>query len=289
MRRMRKTQSGSCSKRPLRKGSRLTECDPSIRFHSAERSVIGTVAISEKPKVYDTGHHHSKVLCRAFAEGCKGSLVPPNGLLDGPAVVYGILRGCGEIIKQCEWINRDYYHIDHGYFLRGHYRGYYRITRNGLQCHGYGVFPSSRWESLHYPMKTWRREGRSVVICPISPMVCEFRGIDGEKWLEAVISEVSGYTDRPIIVKRKDGSSLSEALKDAWCLVTHTSNAAVDAIVSGIPAIVLGPSACRPVSWTWENIESPVWPDREEWAHCLAWNQFTIEEMKSGFAWECLK
>lgn len=240
------------------------------------------------PKIYATNHVHSRVLCSAFSEGCGGSIVPPNRLLEGPAVVYGILRGCGEVIRQCEWVNRDFYHIDHGYFSRGHYDGYYRVTKNGLQCDGYGKSDGARWRRLNLPLRPWKRTGRHIVICPISKMVAEFLGIDHEKWLDTVISELSLHTDRPVIVKHKDGTPLSEALKDAWCLVTHSSNAAVDAIRSGVPSITLGDSACNPVSWDFESIEAPWWPDREQWVEALSDNQFTIEEMRSGKAWSLL-
>lgn len=225
------------------------------------------------------------MLSSAFAEGCGGSIVPPGRLLEGPAVVYGILRGCGDIIRQCEWVGRDYYHIDHGYFLRGHYEGYYRVTRNALQCAGEGPAAPKRWEALRLSMRPWRRSGRHVVICPISGMVGEFLGIGAKDWTAAVIEEVSRHTDRPVIVKHKDGKPLGEALEDAWCMITHSSNAAVDAVVAGVPVVTLGNSACGPVSWGWRNIERPRWPEREPWAWNLADNQFTIAEMKSGEAW----
>lgn len=240
------------------------------------------------PRVYTTNHVHSKVVCGAFSEGCDGKIVPPGRLQEGPAVVYGILRGCGEVIKQCAWVGRDFYHIDHGYFCRGHYEGYYRVSRNSLQCDGFGDFTPKRWEELGLSLRPWRRMGRNVVICPISSMVAQFLGIDHEKWLETVISEISLHTDRPITVKYKDGTSLSEALKNAWCVVTHSSNAAVDAITNGIPAITLGNSSCGPVSWDFSTIESPEWPEREQWAWTLANWQFTLEEMRSGYAWDCV-
>lgn len=239
----------------------------------------------QPPKVYTTNHVHSKVLCTAFSQGCNGSIVPPPRLLPGPAIVYGILRGCGEVIKQCEWVNRDYYHIDHGYFSRGHYEGFYRVSKNALQCEGYGKSDGKRWRDLGLKLRPWERKGRHIVVCPISRMVAEFLGIDPDKWLDTVISEISQNTDRPVIVKYKDGTPLSSSLKDSWCLVTHSSNAAVDAVVSGIPVITLGKSACEPVSWGFEDIESPWWPEREPWVEVLADNQFTIEEMRSGRAW----
>lgn len=114
-------------------------------------------------------------------------------------------------------------------------------------------------------------------------------GINPQKWLEAVVRELSLYTSRPIIVKTKGEGDLNETLSDAWCLVTHSSNAAVDAVISGVPALVLGQSAVKPVSWTFQDIEKPRWPERDDWLFCLAHNQWTLAEMREGTAWEMLQ
>lgn len=238
------------------------------------------------PDIYVTNHQHSRVVCSAIAQGCKGHAVPPVKLLEAPAVVYGILRGCGDIVKQCEWVGRDYFHIDHGYFKRGHYEGYYRISRNGFQYKG-GIdgYSPKRWESLEIRLKSWRKSGSHVIICPISPVLADHLGINPQKWLETVVQEVSKHTERPIIVKHKDGTPLTTALQDAWCLVTHASNAGVDAIIQGIPVIALADSALTPVSWRLADIESPHYPDREPWAWTLAHQQWTLDEMRRGECW----
>ena len=56
-----------------------------------------------------------------------------------PIVVFGILRGTGDLIKQCEKINHTYYHIDHSYHFKSVEHkinnifddNIYRITKNG--------------------------------------------------------------------------------------------------------------------------------------------------------------
>lgn len=232
--------------------------------------------------VYATNHTHSRVICHAFAEGCNGRIVPPVRLLDGPGMFYGILRGCGDLIKECRWTGREFLHVDHGYFRRGYYDGYFRVSKNGLQELQDSFSNGQRWQDLDLPVRPWKRSGRHIVVCPISGYLGEFLGIDPEKWTSAIVREISLHTDRPIIVKHKDGEPLSKALEDAWCLVTHSSNAAVDAIVSGTPAVVMGNSAASAVSWTLKDIEAPFWPERQEWCENLADNQFTLDEMRRG-------
>jgi hypothetical protein len=80
--------------------------------------------------------------------------------------------------------------------------------------------------------------------------------------------------------------------KDIYCLVTFSSIAAVEAVMLGKPAIVLGPSAAYSVcSDSLEEIEKlyiPTLDEVEEWAAHLAYCQFTEVEMRDGTAWKIL-
>ena len=242
-------------------------------------------------KVYATGHVHSDIICAAFAEGCKGQLVPPLKLLNGPAAMYGILRGTAEIVKACEWLARDYYYIDHGYINAGHYDGYYRITLNGRQCspNPRSNHSDDRWRKLGRPLRPWKRSGRNILVVPLTGAVAEFYRIDPVLWLETVVTEIASWTARPVVVKRKEEGEIDEYLRDAWCVVTHSSNLATDALLAGVPVIALGESAARTCSWHWRNIEQPEWIEREWWMHEIAYNQFTLAEMRDGGAWKILQ
>ncbi len=243
-------------------------------------------------KCYATGHQHSNVIMAAFSQGCNGQIVPSNRLLDGPAAFYGILRGTGELLKQCEWVGRDFYYLDHGYFRPGHYDGYYRITKNGRQAEIPSplekIYPDDRWRKLNLELKPWKRTGRNIVIIPLTGAIASFYGIDPSKWLDLITQEVSRHTNRPIIVKQKGDGNICDILQDCWCVVTHSSNSAADALLAGIPIITLGESACETVSWAMEDIEQPWWPEREHWANALAYNQFNLDEMRNGAIWQVL-
>ena len=223
-----------------------------------------------------------------MALGSGGQLVPPVKLLDGPACVYGILRGCGEIIRSCEWVGREYWHIDHGY-LHGNkgYNGYYRITKNGRQWAGNGDYAADRFNGLQVRVRPWYRGGTNVVVCPISKMVADYEGIDHHQWLMAIVDEIQRNTERPVVIKPKGEGSLFDLFRDAWCLVTHASNAAVDAVIAGIPVFTLGPSAARPMGLSdLSKIDTPVYPDREQWLNGLAYNQWNLDEFRRGELWE---
>lgn len=240
----------------------------------------------------DQGFRHSRVIMAAFSEGCKGQIVPPTKLFDGPAAMYGILRGTAEIIRQCEWIGRDYYYIDHGYLKPGHYEGYYRVTKNARQAdipdQREYIYPPDRLKKMGIELRPWRRVGERILVIPITGAVGQFYGINPESWLRVVTDEITSHTDRPIEVKPKGVGNIDEALKDTWCVVTHSSNTAVDSLVNGVPVITLGESACETMSWDFKDIETPWWPERELWLQALAYHQFLLSEMRNGTAWKIL-
>lgn len=242
-------------------------------------------------KIYTTTHEHSQVICRALALGSGGQVVSPDALLTGPGAVYGILRGCDRIIRESERGGQEYFHVDHGYFGRGHYAGYYRISRNALQWSGNcTAYPSDRWRRLGMPLQDWRKSGSAVIVCPPSKAIGEFFGVDPFRWTEIAMRELARHTDRPIQVKPKDSAvTFAEVLKDAWAVVVYNSNAATEAIVAGVPAFVLGQSAARPMAeCDLGLIETPRYPERERWAHGLAYQQFRLEEIRRGECWEWL-
>ena len=249
---------------------------------------------AERPVVYMTDQQHSRIVGTAFMEGCNGLASAPYSLLPGgPAILYGILRGCGNIVHECEWLGREYYHIDHGYFARGHYDGYYRVTRNALQAEGdidLEHATADRWNALGIRSKPWRRDGREIVICPMTDAIGEFRGVNPHAWTTTVCRELARHTDRPVVVSTKDPNrSLADTLRNAWCVVVYNSNLAVDALVQGTPTIALGPTPAHVCSWTFDQIESPVWPDRERLFWALAQNQWTLAEFRDGTCWRHLQ
>ena len=100
-------------------------------------------------------------------------------------------------------------------------------------------------------------------------------------------------TDRPIVFRPKFAvmpKPLSADLKDAWCVVTHSSTAAVTAALQGVPVFCEPTCAAASVGCTdLSQIETPRRPDREEWLAELAWRQWSEAEMKGGLAWDHVK
>jgi hypothetical protein len=80
---------------------------------------------------------------------------------------------------------------------------------------------------------------------------------------------------------------------DVHCLVTYNSIAALEAMVYGKPAITLGPNCAQDIcEQKISRIEFVEHPGRKQLTYLcryLANNQFTYDEMLSGYAWSVIK
>lgn len=214
----------------------------------------------------------------------------------------GILKY--KIMRKCLEDQREFFYVDSGYLGNqvgdSNRRGdklWHRIVRNDLQSNQILECPADRWERLRITLQQ-RRHGRKIILAAPDEKPCRYYGIDREQWLAETMAAIRAHTDRPVVIrerapKRQDRTihdPLNRVLADdVHCLVTFNSIAAVEAIVAGVPAIVLAPThAAQPVASTQiQDIENPMWPDqslREAWAHSLAYQQYHVKEMRNGTA-----
>lgn len=215
-----------------------------------------------------------------------------------PIVVRGVTKR--KQMAACHDAGRDYYYIDTGYFGNGRKKLYHRITKNNMQNLGPIIHrPRDRLAATGFRARKFR-PGSNILLAPPSQKLLAVYNIDSEQWIQETTDRLRLFTDRNIIVREKAGRStrvttdtIEMALeRDVHCLVTFSSIAAVEAVLYGKPAIVLGPSAAHHVCSTdCRDIENPLIPTLEqveEWAAHLAYCQFTENEMRDGTAWQIL-
>lgn len=218
-----------------------------------------------------------------------------------PLVLRGILKH--KIIKQCWADGRKFLYMDTGYFgnrpntLNPHgWKVWHRIVPNNFQ-HGTIVDrPADRWERLQIKPRDRATDGRSIMLAAPDEKPCQVYGIDLETWISETLATIKQHTDRPVIVRQRNknrqtrlANDFQDALKDVWAVVTFNSNAATEAILSGVPAFALAPcSAALPVANTdLSKIESPFFPNSDlvqQWCRHLAYGQFHNTELANGTA-----
>lgn len=202
---------------------------------------------------------------------------------------------------------RGWIYWDRGYCRRifatdlptGKDGGYYRWHLNSFQMQSIRDVPGDRWKAMCTDVLPWQTNGDHIVVAAPSPTYEKFHRIEG--WTKRTVAELKTKTKRPIVVRDKEmqrraidrmagGRRLSDDIKGAHCLVTHGSNAAVEAVIMGCPVFVHPDSAGHLVGSTnLDDIERPIYPDRTMWLNSLAYCQFNERELCDGTIWKLIQ
>lgn len=254
--------------------------------------------------------HGEDQYIRRFAQGSGGHIVNTDDFdyehSRAPLVLRGILKH--KIMKRCWQDGRAFYYMDTGYLGNlpgaGNPRGWklwHRIVPNDLQHGNVVARLSDRWQRLGLQLHP-RRHGRRVIVACPDQKPCDFYGIDRARWLQHTVERLQQLTDRPVVVRERVSNRqarvridpLSRVLQDdVHALVTFNSNAAVESILAGVPAIVTAPThAAMPVAGRdLDQIETPFWADQDQlhaWVCHLAYGQFHVDELSDGTAYRIL-
>jgi hypothetical protein len=142
--------------------------------------------------------------------------------------------------------------------------------------------------------------GSRILLCPPSAKALRYWGLDEQRWVDETMATIREHTDREIVLRLKQPrelratvNTMERALRDdIHCMVTFNSIAAVESLIYGKPVFTLGPNAAQSLANTdLSQIENPMIPDIDQvlaLLRCLSYQQFTIEEMRTGFAWAVL-
>ncbi len=164
----------------------------------------------------------------------------------------------------------------------------------------------ARWrQHFAHLMRPWRGGGERIVIMGQVPGDMSIEGVDMPGWYEQAVKTCRRgsypvcFRPHPVAAARGHREwiagaetltgDLAAALDRTAYVVTYNSNSAVDAIMAGVPAV-----ACDDHSMAWEvaghGLQSyPPAPDRTAWAHRIAWCQWSLDELRSGAAYEAAR
>lgn len=212
--------------------------------------------------------------------------------------------GCSPQLRELydEWgkSGRKFIYWDRGYMRRvfatwlprGQQGGYYRWHCNAFQMERICDVPDDRWRSLAIAneLRPWRKGGDKIVIADTLPDYWNVRGLPVD-WSHRIADWIRRNTKRPIVVRHKESQRpLFDEIKDAHCLVAHGSIAAVEAVIMGCPVFVDKESAAALVGKVgFNDIENPVYPERQPWLNSLAYHQFNELELVNGTLWKLLQ
>jgi hypothetical protein len=202
-------------------------------------------------------------------------------------VFYGVKDENAEAWHAVLRKREPFWFLDNAYFDRA--RGtHYRITKNGLQHTGQGQSDGQRFKALGVSVREERYPSPPgwVVVVPQSAVFMRHT-VNARGWVEAALERFGPDTIfrvRPWSSNKPEAATtLQSDLARASHLVTHSSAAAVEAVLAGVQ-VVVSPLSCAHSLGT----ALPSGPERKAWAEVLADNQFLKEEMRSGLAWRML-
>lgn len=172
--------------------------------------------------------------------------------------------------------------------------------------------PGDRARAQGWEFSRWREvtPAGPVLFAGASLKYHRFCGLgDPTSYARDVVSGIKAQTRRPVIYRPKPSWSAAEPvegarfswqkskqpegiardLRGAHALVTHGSAAVLDAVLAGVPTVVLGHAVTRPISSTsLAEVDDPRLADAGEVRQLLAnlaYCQWTVEEFGAGMAW----
>jgi hypothetical protein len=227
------------------------------------------------------------------------------------AIFYGLAGGLARLMADYRDAGRRAIYADLGYWGRrklSRWDGHHKLALNSR--HPTAYFQSrpktdERFRQFRIKIAPWRERGRHILLIGMSAKAAAAEGLLPEQWERQTVQRLRELTDRPIVYRPKPnwdaahpiegtvwgkGPELAQALVGAHAVVAHHSNAAVDALLAGVPCICPDGVASVLSGHQLEQIENPPMPDgREQWAWDLAWTQWSVEEIERGAAYRYLE
>lgn len=264
---------------------------------------------------YEAQSLRSRQIASAMAEGATRAGIAAELVQDWaprPGVDVGLAYGWGhpETFRQYRDGGRHFVHIDLGWWQRKPdgrpLDGYHKVVvdaRNPAPDIISGG--AARFQGLGIKIAPWRESGRHIVLAGMSEKSAGTWGFRALEWEQLTIDLLRKLTSRPIIYRPKPSwpgarpiqgvgfsggaEPIEKALDGAHALVAFNSNTAVDALLAGVPiSVSTGP--CLKLSTALAEIEHPRRPEgREALMEAIAWQQWSIEEMRIGACWDWLR
>lgn len=181
--------------------------------------------------------------------------------------------------------------------------GYWAVSLNGLNIYTKAPFeemPSDRWDRLNIALQPWKHDGKEIVVAHQHGL--DWKGGNRKEEFD-LIMHAAKNTGKRLLVRyhpnywgavpkglkeycfsssqaRRHKNPIENDLTDAYCLVSVDSNAAINAIINGIPSFLM--RECLPLAKVGTDFVNRFFPERQPWFNWLTYQQWTAEEIGSG-------
>lgn len=189
---------------------------------------------------------------------------------------------------------------------------YWRTAVNGHQPTSKyrNNYPGDRLAAIGWKFQPWREGGTHIVIAGSSQKYHDFYGLpDPTAYSSKLCKMIHNYSRLEIVYRPKpswkeaveihgtrwsrENEGIEDVLRGAHCMVTHGSNACFEAVMLGVPCVILGEAVAKPISTTDVcEIAAPrlaSGKERQAWLRFLAYQQWTMAEFASGLAWKTIR
>lgn len=184
--------------------------------------------------------------------------------------------------RRIEQDGGDYILVDRCHY--GDTEQWVSLCRNGrgYRAKWHDITDPSRWEKYGQPILPWRTGSRIVLCGQVGSYSPDWH--DESSWYRTV--KATHFRRHPA---GDNPTGLPEAFDwtDTKCAVVLNSSIAIQTVLCGIPTVTMdrGSMAWPVTGHTLEDIRTA---DREEWAHWLAWCQWSHDEIREGIPWDYL-
>lgn len=258
---------------------------------------------------YKPNQHRSQRVMTAFTRSILQAGHKPWGKTEDAdaGIIYGM--GPGHVLYRDELVARGkpVLIVDLGFWNRSYSLGdkaQYKVSVNShhpcdliqnLKC------SSDRFQKLGLTIEPWKTPGRHILLAGMGQKSCVLYKYPDQSWDLSAVKDLRQHTKRDIWYKPKPSwrgcppiagtvytvdTPIETALEGAFACVTHHSNAAVDALLKGVPAFTWDGAAKHMAINDLSKIETPFYPDnREQFFSSLAYFNWSVAEIASGECW----
>ena len=227
--------------------------------------------------------------------------------MNTPVAVWGCLRGTEAVIDEAGQNEQDWYFFDHAYVMNESKHmpnmklkdRVYRVTKNAQIINDIDDLSYQDYQRIekyeeHIKLEPWKKDGKYALI--FEPSDFAKRWWEVPNWTEDILQKTKDLGIEVRIRKKNSLVSFESEVKNAKCVISLQSAAAVQAHIWGIPGYCGDMSAAYPVSHSIDMLEKGLdsiqyIPDdtRQKWLNSILANQYTMTEIADGTCYNRLK